>query len=151
MIVRKRFNFFILLKLSSHHILSLDNLVFLSNNNGYQEYLFLNSNREPIKSLRTCFERAKRIAKLDKLRFHDLRHTAATRMAMTGRLDVVRKILGHSSINVTMRYMHPNEQDERNVIDSLERRCPDFVPQGERDASSEKLKELQFTEIINKN
>jgi integrase len=126
-------------------------LIYLSNTNSYQEYVFLNSNREPIKSLRTSFEKAKRKAKLNKLRFHDLRHTAATRMAMTGRLDVVRKILGHSSINVTMRYMHPNEQDERNVLESLDRKCPDFVPQGERDASSEKLKELEFTEIINKN
>jgi hypothetical protein len=72
-------------------------------------------------------------------------------MAMTGRLDVVRNILGHSSINVTMRYMHPNDQDERDVLESLDRKCPDFVPQGEPDASSEKLKELQFTEIINKN
>ena len=72
-------------------------------------------------------------------------------MAMTGRLDIVMKILGHSSINVTMRYMHPNEQDERNVLESLDRKCPDFVPQGERDVSSGKLKELQFTEIINEN
>jgi hypothetical protein len=72
-------------------------------------------------------------------------------MAITGRLDVVRKILGHSSINVTRRYMHPNEREERNVLKSSDRKCPDFVPQGEPDASSEKLKELQFTEIINKN
>ncbi len=72
-------------------------------------------------------------------------------MAMTGRLDVVRKILGHSSINVTMRYMHPNAQDERNVLESLDRKCPEFAPQGERDATSQKLKELEFTEIINKN
>jgi hypothetical protein len=47
--------------------------------------------------------------------------------------------------------MHPNERDERNVLKSSDRKCPDFVPQGEPDASSEKLKELQFTEIINKN
>ena len=49
-----------------------------------------------------------------------------------------------------IKYVRPNEQDERNVLESLGRKCPDFVPHEERVASSEKLKELKFTEIINK-
>src|ERR1700757_1173892 len=43
------------------------------------------------------------------LRFHDLRHTAATRMVESGiGIDKVSKILGHSNIQMTMRYSHPD-------------------------------------------
>jgi integrase len=41
------------------------------------------------------------------LRFHDLRHTAASWMVQNGvPLDVVQRILGHSDIKLTQRYAH---------------------------------------------
>jgi len=44
------------------------------------------------------------------LRFHDLRHTAATRMIEKGaNIVAVSKILGHSDIQTTMRYAHPDD------------------------------------------
>jgi integrase len=43
------------------------------------------------------------------MHFHDLRHTAATMMVVSGvDLVTVKEILGHSSIEMTMRYAHPN-------------------------------------------
>ena len=51
------------------------------------------------------------------LRFHDLRHTAATRMIEnTGNIVAVSKILGHADIRTTMRYAHP----EQSLIDATE-------------------------------
>jgi len=50
-------------------------------------------------------------AKIQNLRFHDLRHTCATRMIEAG-ADIVSvsKILGHSDINLTVkRYLHPED------------------------------------------
>jgi excisionase family DNA binding protein len=118
-------------------------LLTLRSRNGHQDHVFLNSKGEPIRSLRTTFNTARRKAGLSDLRFHDLRHTAATRMAVTGRLDIVRKVLGHSVINVTMRYVHPNEEDERAVVESLTTKRPDFVPLKLRDTFSDNENDTQ--------
>ncbi|MCH8014690.1 MAG: tyrosine-type recombinase/integrase [Candidatus Dadabacteria bacterium] len=43
-------------------------------------------------------------------RFHDLRHTAATRMAENGAsIIAVKEICGHSDIKTTMQYFHPDK------------------------------------------
>jgi len=80
---------------------------------GGNEHVFLNSNNEPYTrqdSLNRVFERIKTLAKIKALRFHDLRHTAATRMIENGaNIVAVSKILGHSDIKTTMRYAHPDE------------------------------------------
>ena len=49
------------------------------------------------------------MADFDNFRFHDLRHTAATLMVMGGMdLVTVKEILGHSRIEMTMRYGSPD-------------------------------------------
>ena len=53
---------------------------------------------------------ALRKAKIEGLRFHDLRYTAATRMIeLGGSIVAIKEILGHSTLDMTMRYAHPNE------------------------------------------
>ena len=59
-------------------------------------------------------------AKINNFRFHDLRHTAATRMVEKGiDLVVVKDILGHADINVTMRYAHPVPEMKLKAIKAL--------------------------------
>lgn len=59
--------------------------------------------------------------KLDYMRFHDLRHTFATRcIERGGDYKTVSCILGHSSVNMTLnRYVHPQLEQKRKCVDLI--------------------------------
>jgi integrase len=58
---------------------------------------------------------------LDDLRFHDIRHSFATRLADAG-VDpfTIAEILGHSNLNMTKRYTHSLESNKRRAVALLE-------------------------------
>lgn len=86
---------------------------------GNGDYVFVDARGDNIKTVRTAFEAACRRAGLGGLRFHDLRHTAATRMVELGaNIVAISKILGHSDIKTTMRYTHP-EDSLKDALESL--------------------------------
>jgi len=59
-------------------------------------------------------------AAVGNLRFHDLRHTAATYMVTGGiDLDTVKEIPGHATIQMTMRYAHPTPENKRHAVEVL--------------------------------
>ena len=55
------------------------------------------------------------------VRFHDLRHTAATLMLLNNEHPkVVQEMLGHSNIRITMdTYSHVQEGMQREAVDRL--------------------------------
>ena len=54
------------------------------------------------------------------LRFHDLRHTFATRLVEKGvDLITVKNLLGHSTVKVTERYTHPNQKLKKEAVEAL--------------------------------
>lgn len=62
-------------------------------------------NGHPFRWIKRSYKAALKAAGLRDLRFHDLRHTAATWMVQDGvPLDVVQGVLGHASIQMTQRY-----------------------------------------------
>jgi excisionase family DNA binding protein len=111
----------------------LDELSRLKQANGKSEHVFLDpANDKPLKDVKTAFRSACRRAGIRGVRFHDLRHTAASRMVEAGvDLVTVSKILGHSTIQMNMRYAHPIPENMRRAVETLVQNvtsAQDFVP-----------------------
>lgn len=67
-------------------------------------------------TLRKYFEAARTKAGMPHVRFHDLRHTAASWWAQAGaNMAVLKELLGHSNMAVTSRYAHLSTADLKRV------------------------------------
>jgi integrase len=76
----------------------------------------------PAGSIRTAFENAVTEAKLEDFHFHDLRHTFASRYVMRGgSLPALQQILGHATLQMTMRYSHLAPKHLRDEMARTER------------------------------
>ena len=83
------------------------------------EYVFTYSGK-PIKSIRTSFTTALIKSGVEKFRFHDLRHTFASRLVMNGvDLVTVQELMGHKSLSMTKRYSHPTPDHKKQAVESL--------------------------------
>ncbi len=79
---------------------------------------------EEIKNIKHAFPAACKRAGIQDFRFHDLRHTFASHLVMKGApLAAVQKLLGHSSITMTMRYAHLSPDHQRAAVDLLDGLC----------------------------
>lgn len=75
----------------------------------YSDSLFLTIEREPItaNTIKMLFQRLKSSSGISRLYPHLLRHTFATNYIIQGgNLEVLRVLLGHSSISITQIYIH---------------------------------------------
>lgn len=86
-------------------------------------WVFARRSGERAVSIRSAFEKACREAGIKNVRIHDLRHTAASWMITEGAsLEVVKELLGHSSITMTERYAHLAPHRVREAVNRLESR-----------------------------
>jgi integrase len=70
--------------------------------------------------------RACKRAGLRRIGWHVLRHTFASHLVMRGAsLRVVQELLGHASIEMTMRYAHITVDAKRAAVELLDQRHPD--------------------------
>jgi len=89
------------------------------------EFVFPNGNTGThIKSIRKSFAAACKVAKIPHGRdegivFHDLRHVAASQLVKMIDVVTASRILGHSSVEMTMRYVHPTDEDKRIALEAL--------------------------------
>ena len=83
-------------------------------------YIFCHPNGERVKDIRKSFWTALKKSGIKDFRFHDLRHTAASQLVMAGvDLNTVREILGHNTIEMTLRYAHLSPNHKKRAVDVL--------------------------------
>lgn len=86
-----------------------------------KRYKLVRGQRYPLteSGLKTAMRRAVPDAGVNNFRFHDTRHTAATRILRTSNLRVAQKLLGHEDIKTTTKYAHAMVEDIRNALDAM--------------------------------
>ncbi len=82
--------------------------------------LFPGSNPQQPIDLRAPWEAALTRAQITDFLFHDLRHSAASYLAMTGAsLAAIAEVLGHKTLQMVKRYAHLSEQHTTQVVANM--------------------------------
>jgi integrase len=94
-------------------------------------------------TFRHAWERACTAAKISGLRFHNLRHTFATRLRAKGvhEMDIM-SLLGHTTLQMTSRYTHAMPENLRTAVDSLNKQPLQFRPRPEAIRSAPKSRQV---------
>lgn len=103
-----------------------DELSRLHSENGLSPYVFVDPRtKKRLGSVKTTFRASCRRAGISGFRFHDARHTFASRLVAKG-ADVVtvQSLLGHSSLKITERYLHSGQDQKQKAVDSLVEEAP---------------------------
>jgi len=75
---------------------------------------------QAIKCVKTTFDKARKRAELEDFRFHDLRHTFASRLAQQGvPLYEIMHLTGHKSFQMVQRYAHLAPDFQERAIGAL--------------------------------
>ena len=84
------------------------------------EYVFCRSDGTRFQNIRKSFETAVEKANLKDCTFHTLRHTFASLLVMGGvDLTTVKELMGHKSIEMTLRYAHLAPDHKRFAVEVL--------------------------------
>jgi len=71
-----------------------------------------------------CWRKACKKAGVLNLHIHDLRHTFASRLLERGERETdINKILGHSKLRMTTKYLHSSVDSRRRAVESLSQVC----------------------------
>ena len=77
---------------------------------------------EPL-AIRTAWEAALSEAQIEDFRFHDLRHTAASYLAMQGASpSELAAVLGHKTLQMVHRYAHLSPQHTASLVEKMNQR-----------------------------
>jgi integrase len=83
-------------------------------------YVFCDLKGRRFYAVKRSFASACRRAGIEDFRFHDLRHTFASRLVMRGAsLKAVQELLGHADMKMTMRYAHLSQEHLRDSVNLL--------------------------------
>jgi integrase len=75
---------------------------------------------QPFNNISNAWSSIRKKAELTDFRFHDLRHTFASKLVMSGiDLYTVKELMGHSTIQMTERYAHLAPEHKSNAVQKL--------------------------------
>jgi len=84
------------------------------------EYVFSTIEGKQFTVIKRPFARSLKRAGIENFRFHDLRHTFASQLAMASvDLNTIRELLGHKSLKMTLRYAHLSSNHKNQAVDLL--------------------------------
>jgi integrase len=95
-------------------------------------YVFYNQiTGDRFRDLKAGFKMACRQAGLEGITWHTLRHTFASGLIRSGTdIVTVKELLGHSTIVVTMRYAHTNDETKTRAVNGI--KSSDSYPEPRR-------------------
>ncbi len=80
------------------------------------------SGKKPI-LIRAPWKKVLREAGIEDFKFHDLRHSAASYLAMSGAsLAEIAEVLGHKTLQMVKRYSHLSEQHTAGVVSKMNKK-----------------------------
>jgi len=120
-------------------------------------YVFCYEDGRRIGSFKRAFKTALKRAEIEDFTFHDLRHTFASYLVMSGvDLKTVQEIMGHSSFTTTLRYAHLARNHKRRAMEIFDSRMDTIWTPKRENERTEKLlfpetfieKDFQVTEPL---
>ena len=113
--------------------------------NPESQYVFCNNEGQPYGDIKKSFFTAIKKFGIVNSYFHDLRHTFASQLVMSGvGLNTVRELLGNESLEMTLRYSHLSPDHKKRAVDILGKRMdtfwtPEQMPEVDKKLTSPQL------------
>ncbi len=105
------------------------------------DFVFAREDGEAPMQIRKHWDTAIRAAAIEDFRFHDLRHSAASYLAMNGAtLAEIAEVLGHKTLQMVKRYAHLSEQHTAGVVERMNKAIFDATVANDNEAGVKKRK-----------
>ena len=86
-------------------------------------FVFCEKDGQLVKDFRKSFAQLLKDCGIIDFHFHDLRHTYASQLVMSGiDINTTRELLGHKDLRMTLRYAHLSPDYKRHAVDILDAR-----------------------------